>query len=90
VDGKIELDGLVSDLERVADVSVKKGKAIVTIICDASRSSTILSKAFSGLEKEGINVQMISQGASKVNISVLVDTAQADKTVEIIHSALFG
>ena len=90
VDGKADLTGLIEDLKRVADVNVKTGKAIVTIICDASRSSVIIAKAFDGLSKEGINVQMISQGASKVNISILVDTNQADKTVEAIHSVLFA
>ncbi|MDE5798049.1 MAG: aspartate kinase, partial [Treponemataceae bacterium] len=90
VSGKADLGGLTEDLERVADVSVRTGKAIVTVICDASRSSTILSRSFDALEREGINVQMISQGASKVNISVLVDDAQADRTVEAIHAALFA
>lgn len=90
VSGKADLGGLREDLERVADVSVRTGKAIVTVICDASRSSTILSRSFDALEREGINVQMISQGASKVNISVLVDDAQADRTVEAVHAALFS
>ncbi|MGN0728667.1 aspartate kinase [Treponema sp.] len=90
VNGKTDLTGLIEDLKRVADVNIKTQKAIVTIICDASRSSVIISKAFSGLSKNNINVQMISQGASKVNISMLVDTEQADKTVEVIHSVLFS
>ncbi len=89
VDGKLNLEGLIEDLKRVADVNVKKEKAIITIICDASRSSEIIAKAFGELAKENINVQMISQGASKVNISMLVDNNDANKTVEIIHSALF-
>ncbi len=89
VNGKADLTGLIEDVKNVADITVKKEKAIVTIICDASRSSSILAKAFSDLEKEGINVQMISQGASKVNISVIVDTAQVEKTVQVLHSALF-
>ncbi len=89
VNGKTDLSGLIEDLQRASDVNVKKEKAIITIICDAGRSSGILSKAFSALEKEGINVQMISQGASKVNISMIVDNNQADKTVQVLHSALF-
>ena len=32
---------------------------------------------------------MISQGASKVNVSFLVDMEEADKTVQVVHSALF-
>ncbi|MBE6353634.1 aspartate kinase [Treponema sp.] len=89
VNGKVDLTGLIEDVKNVADITVKTNKAIVTIICDASRSSGILAKAFAALEKEGINVQMISQGASKVNISVIVDTAQVEKTVQVLHKALF-
>jgi len=70
-------------------VTVKKEKAIVTIICDASSSSSILADAFAALKKENINVQMISQGASKVNISFLVDNSQANTVVQILHKALF-
>ena len=33
---------------------------------------------------------MISQGASKVNISVLVEEDEADKTVQVLHNAYFG
>ncbi len=90
VNAKTDLSGLIEDLKRAADVNVKKEKAIITIICDASRSSGILSRAFAALEKENINVQMISQGASKVNISMIVDNFQADKTVQVLHSALFA
>ncbi len=90
VSGKTDLTGLIEDLQKAAEVNVKKDKAIVTIICDAKHSSAILSRAFSALEKEGINVQMISQGASKVNISVIVDSAETDKTVQVLHRALFS
>ncbi len=89
VNGKSDLGGLIEDLGKAADVSVKKDKAIVTIICDAAHSSSILADAFAALNKEKINVQMISQGASKVNISFLVDNNQANDVVQILHSALF-
>lgn len=85
-----DLTGLIQDIGRVADVQVQKNKAIVTIICDAAHSSSILAKGFSALEKNNINVQMISQGASKVNISVLCDEGQAHQVVKILHSAFFG
>ena len=90
VAGKTDLSGLLPDLERVGDVNVKKDKAIVTIICDAARSSGTLALSFAALEKEGINVQMISQGASKVNISFIVNNDEADRVVKILHKALFG
>ena len=90
VNGKTDLTGVMEDLARVAEVHAKKGKAIVTIICDAGHSSKILADVFAALSAEGINVQMISQGASKVNISMLVENSEADKTVQILHKALFN
>jgi len=89
VNSKNNLEGLLKDLEPIAEVDVRSEKAIVTIICDASHSSSILAKAFSALENNGINVQMISQGASKVNISFIVDSNQTDSVVKVLHSALF-
>lgn len=83
-------EGLIEDLGKVADVHVNSGKAIVTIICDASHSSSILSDAFFALGRAGINVQMISQGASKVNISFIVDESECDEVVRVLHGALLG
>src|SRR5574344_516918 len=59
INSKKKLDGLIADLSRVADVNVKTGKSIVTVICDVARSSSILADGFAALSKENINVQMI-------------------------------
>ncbi|MBQ7881951.1 MAG: aspartate kinase [Treponema sp.] len=90
VNTKADLSGLLADLGNVAEVKATKDKAIVTLICDASHSSSILAAAFEALKKESINVQMISQGASKVNISMLVENSQVNEVVKILHSALFN
>jgi len=90
VNTKSDLSGLIADLEQASQVSVRKEKAIVTIICDAAHSSAILASGFKALAEEGINVQMISQGASKVNISMIVDANEADKTIQILHRAYFS
>ena len=90
VNTKENLDGLVEDLKKASEVTVRTGKAIVTIICDAAHSSAILAGGFEALADEGINVQMISQGASKVNISMIVDDDEAERTVQILHRAYFN
>lgn len=89
VNTKADLTGLLEDIARIAEVKATKNKAIVTMICDAAHSSSILKDAFTALNDAGINVQMISQGASKVNISMLVDSEQANDVVSILHKALF-
>lgn len=90
VNTKNDLSGLISDLEQASEVTVRKGKAIVSIICDAAHSSAILASGFDALADEGINVQMISQGASKVNISMIVNEDEAERTVQILHAAYFN
>jgi len=90
VNTKTDLSGLIKDLEQASEVTVRTGKAIVTIICDAAHSSAILASGFDALADEGINVQMISQGASKVNISMIVDDDEAERTVQILHGAYFS
>ena len=90
VNTKADLSGLVADLEQASEVTVHNGKSIVTIVCDAAHSSAILASGFAVLADEGINVQMISQGASKVNISMIVDDDEAEKTVQILHGAFFS
>jgi aspartate kinase len=61
----------------------------VTVICDATKSADVLSTGLVALAKEKINPQMISQAASKVNISMIVDDAQRDQAVKALHAAYF-
>ena len=90
VNAKTDLSGLLRDLSEVAEVHSRSGKAIVSVICDALHSSAILASGFKALSNENINVQMISQGASKVNIGMIVDDEEADKTVRVLHKVYFG
>ena len=42
------------------------------------------------LGREGINVQMMSQGASKTNISLIVSDAEAKHAVRALHAEFFA
>lgn len=83
------LDKLKSELEKIANVNIKAGKTIITMIGNVKHSSRILEKTFDVLNHHDLNVQMISQGASKVNISFIVDDGQAETCVRELHRAFF-
>ncbi len=85
-----DLSGLRHDLEKYASIDIRKDKAIVTIICDVRRSSDILAVTFEALAREKINIQMISQGASKVNISMICDSTESEHVVALLHDSYFG
>ncbi|GHV78159.1 aspartate kinase [Spirochaetia bacterium] len=89
LDAVHDLGKLKKDLSRIADVEIKAGKAIVTIIGDVRRSSEILQRAFAVCVLLGLQVQMVSQGASKVNISFIVDDIQAGEVVTALHRCFF-
>ncbi|XP_019185154.1 PREDICTED: aspartokinase 2, chloroplastic isoform X2 [Ipomoea nil] len=84
-----ELDHVVEELEKIAVVNLLQHRSIISLIGNVQRSSLILEKAFHVLLTNGVNVQMISQGASKVNISLIVNDSEAEQCVEALHSAFF-
>jgi len=84
-----DLKELKKDLSRIASVDIKTKKAIVTIIGDVGRSSEILSRSFNTCKLLGVQVQMVSQGASKINISFIVDDNEAPDVIKSLHADFF-
>ncbi|RVW29216.1 Aspartokinase 1, chloroplastic [Vitis vinifera] len=84
-----ELDHVVEELEKIAVVNLLQHRSIISLIGNIQRSSLILEKAFNVLRTIGVNVQMISQGASKVNISLIVNDSEAEQCVKALHHAFF-
>jgi aspartate kinase len=89
LDAAHDLTALKKDLSQIANVDIRAGRAIVTIIGDVRRSSEILARAFRTCEFIGTPVQMVSQGASKVNISFIVNDTEAGEVVKALHSDFF-
>ena len=77
-------------MRKVARVEVNREKAIISLVGNVRHSSSILEKAFRALGEVGANVEMISQGASKNNISLVVPMAVAVECVQALHNEFFG
>ncbi|XP_011623421.1 aspartokinase 2, chloroplastic isoform X2 [Amborella trichopoda] len=84
-----ELDHVVEELEKIAVVKLLQHRSIISLIGNVQRSSLILEKVFCVFRSNGVNVQMISQGASKVNISLIVNDSEAEQCVKALHSTFF-
>lgn len=48
----------------------------------------IAGKMFTTLAEANVNIEMISQGASEINISCVINEFNADKALKIIHDQL--
>ncbi|PIA54928.1 hypothetical protein AQUCO_00901083v1 [Aquilegia coerulea] len=84
-----ELDHVVEELEKIAVVNLLQHRSMISLIGNIERSSLILEKAFHVLRANGVNVQMISQGASKVNTSLVVNDSEAEQLVRALHCTFF-
>jgi len=91
VDNDKDLDKVKDDLEGVAAIKVEKNKAIICVVGEGmSHVPGISGRTFSVLGKNKINIEMISQGASEINISFIVDNKDADKAVQVLHKEFFS
>lgn len=68
----------------------RRGMAIISLICNVQRTSEILERVFRVFGREKINVQMLSQGASKTNIALIVNDAEAKAALRALHEEFFG
>ena len=89
LDNTVNVERLIKRLSSFSEVKVRKKMAIVSLIGTRYYSPTILSKIFYVFHKEGVNVEMISQGASKINIAFVIDEIYADKVIKALHKYLF-
>jgi aspartate kinase len=83
------VDHAVAKLSEYANVTAKKDRAILTLITDVERSSEVLATAFRVFDTCGIKVEMMSQGASKVNISFVLKNDQIDEAITNLHKCFF-
>ena len=86
-----ELDALVEEFENagIARVKVTTGHSLISLIGNVERNNEIMQRGFKALGDADVKVQMISQGASKTNISLLVNDEQGSEAVNAIHHEFF-
>ena len=88
VDATQNIDAVVAELSEFADVIVDDDKSQVSVIGkNIVKLNGMLKKTFTPLKK--CNVYMISQGASFVNISFVVDREELIEVVRDLHHHLF-
>mmetsp|Transcript_9322 Transcript_9322/g.18791 ORF Transcript_9322/g.18791 Transcript_9322/m.18791 type:complete len:591 (+) Transcript_9322:104-1876(+) len=84
-----KVQDLIRDLSIFSDVTVKTNMSILTLIADVDRSSEVLATVFRVFSNSDIKVKMMSQGASKVNISFIVESDCLDKAILELHKCFF-
>ncbi|MCC6649819.1 MAG: aspartate kinase [Candidatus Eisenbacteria bacterium] len=89
LDDTSRLDDALAELEGIGRVEVREGLAVVAVVGEGAPARLGLAgHVFTLLGGVGIGVEMISQGASRVNLSFVVREDDADRTVRLLHRGL--
>jgi aspartate kinase len=88
VDSNDKLPLIAADLSKLADVKYEGKKALVCMVGEDIRGRNgMAAQVFTAIRH--INVRMISQGASEINMSFMIDEEDADEAVRSLHAAFF-
>ena len=89
IDDTSRLPEIASELRQFAEVTPVSGQGIVCVVGDHIRYTPgIAAKLFQAIES--VNVRMISQGASRLNVSFVVDEKDLRPAVEALHHTFFS
>jgi aspartate kinase len=88
IDNTRSLAAIREELETFADVMVEEEQAIVCLVGENIRcSGEVAARVFTAID--GVKPRMVSQGASQLNISLVVAATDLHRAVESLHREFF-
>lgn len=89
LDDTSSLEKIVSELERLGDVSVEHGYAVICVVGEGLRASKgLASKIFSTISD--VNISLVSHGASAVNLTFVVAETDVEGVIQRLHNEFFA
>ena len=86
VDRQAGLMEMEEDLRKLGKVSIIPKRAILSLVGENMKHVPgVAGNMFSALAQNNINIEMITQGASEINISCVVKEEDALKALQVIH-----
>ncbi|KAJ3502666.1 hypothetical protein NM208_g16675 [Fusarium decemcellulare] len=78
------------ELALCGEVSVLPDMAILSLVgAEMKNMVGIAGRMFSTLGEHSVNLEMISQGASEINISCVINARDATRAMNVLHTHLF-
>ena len=89
VDSRQALPAICEELSRIADVKCEGNKALICLVGEDIRGQAGISgQVFSAISH--VNVRMISQGASEINMSFMINEEDVEEAVRSLHRKFFA
>jgi aspartate kinase len=88
VDRREELEHALPQLRELGQVLVTPGRAILAMVGEGMKyAKGTAGGMFTSLGAAGVNIEMISQGASEINISCVIKEEDAEAGLKAVHRA---
>jgi len=88
VDSNEKLPEIAADLSKLADVKYEGQKALVCLVGENVRGHNgIAGRVFTAVKD--VNLRMISQGASEINMSFMIEEEDVERAVRALHAEFF-
>jgi aspartate kinase len=82
------LAAICEDLRDIGAVKVEHNRALICVVGEGLRNTSgVAARIFTAVRD--INVMLISQGASSINLTFVVDEASVERAVRQLHQAFF-
>ena len=89
VDSNEQLPAICAELSKIADVKYEGRKALVCLVGEDIRGHNgIAGRVFTAISH--VNVRMISQGASEINMSFMIDEEDVEEAIRSLHTTFFA
>ncbi len=83
------VEAIAAELREFAEVSVDADQAIICMVGENMRHTPgVAARVFKALN--GVNVSMVSQGASELNLGFVVAGTELKRAVELLHNEFFS
>ena len=89
IDSTTNIEAILAELREFSEASASNSSALISLVGENIRSTSgVAARAFSAIRD--VNIRMISQGASILNISFVVAQADLKRSVELLHAEFFS
>jgi aspartate kinase len=89
VDSKEALPAICAELGKIADVKYEGDKALICLVGEDIRGQAgIAAQVFSAVSH--VNMRMISQGASEINMSFMINEEDVEEAIRSLHKRFFA
>ena len=90
VDNREGLSEIEKKLQTIGDIRIKHEKAIICVVGEGMKHTPgIAARIFSALASARVNIEMVSEGASEINLTIVVDERDSDNAVRALHDEFF-